>query len=304
MKNNDSIHIANYCISFIDLLGQRLKYKDEGILPKFESPKDKAKFIDKIKHTVAPIDDLQRSSSQFLESSLDYKSPLRKELPPELHPVYDKMHEVKLRQQRWSDGLVYFVFLLEGNVECPMAGVYKLFVSTGCLCFLGLGKKQPLRGSIDIAWGVELHDGELYGAAVAKAYELESYVAQYPRIVVGQRALDYLITNIKNPASDIYSEFNRQLAQICLSILTLDSDGYHIVHYLGDSFKNFVSKGLHPKLYQEALKYLSEQCEKWHLEKNTKLSLRYNHLYSYFLAHSPDNPLEIDAQPAAARDGA
>lgn len=297
MKKNDSMHIANYCISFIDLLGQRSEYKNEGILPKFETPEDKAKFIERIKHTIAPIDDLQRSSSQFLESSLGYRSPLRKQLPPELHPVYDQMHEVKLKQQRWSDGLVYFVSLLEGNVKCPMAGVYKLFGSAGCLCLLGLGKKRPLRGSIDIAWGVELHNGELYGAAVAKAYELESYVAQYPRIVVGQRAVDYLIANTRNPAPDFYSEFNRQLAQICLNILSIDSDGYHIIHYLGESFRKYISKGLHPKLYEEALKFVTQQCEEWHSKKDTKLSLRYNHLLSYFLAHSPDDLMEENAQP-------
>ncbi len=104
--------------------------------------------------------------------------------------------------------------LQQGIVKCPIGGIYHLLATVGSLCFTGLCKKQPLRGSVDISWGVELHPGEIYGAAVANTYELESEIAQYPRIVIGERVVDYLNANLKTPQPDIYNEFNRSLAKL------------------------------------------------------------------------------------------
>lgn len=285
----DDLKIANYCLCFIDILGQLEQYKNEGLLPPFKSNEEKDQFRDKIKKTIIPIDDLQKTSEDMLRASTNYESPLRKSLDEPQKHIYDKMNEESIKQQRWSDGLVYFVSLLEGNVKCPMAGIYKLFSLSGNLCYLGLAKKRPLRGAIDIAWALELHDGELYGAAVAKAYELESKVAQYPRIVVGKRTVDYLMANINNPLSDIYTEYNRNLSKTCLNMLASDADGYHFIHYLGNTFNHYVSDNALEELYNKALAFVTEQCDKWHNEHNTKLALRYSHLYSYFLEHNPNN---------------
>lgn len=287
MNNRENLNIGNYCVSFIDLLGQRLEYKNEGRLPNFKSAEEKEQFIEKLRNTIGRIDSLQRTSNDFLKAALRDRSPLREKLPPHIKTVFDEAREVRLKQQRWSDGLVYFVSLMEGEVKCPMSGVYTLLVTSGSLCFLGLAGKLPLRGSVDIAWAAELHDGELYGAAVAKAYELESQVAQYPRIVVGPRIVEYLITNIQSPASDIYTECNRGLARLCSSMLAVDSDGYHYVHYLGDAFHRAVSGDRHHDLYGDALSFIRGQCKKWSVERNTVLSLRYQHLLSYFLANPP-----------------
>jgi hypothetical protein len=285
MNEREPLNIGNYCVSFIDLLGQRLEYKNEGRLPNFKSAEEKEQFIDKLRSTIGRIENLQLTSNKFLTAALEYKSPLREKLPSRVKTVFDEAREVRLKQQRWSDGLVYFVSLMEGEVKCPMSGVYTLLVTSGSLCFLGLAGKLPLRGSVDIAWAAELHERELYGAAVAKAYELESQVAQYPRIVVGPRVVEYLITNVQSPASDIYTECSRGLAKMSYSMLDVDSDGYHYVNYLGDAFHRAVTGDLHQELYEDSLKFIQQQGKKWRDERNTVLSLRYQHLLSYFLAN-------------------
>ena len=300
MNNKEPLKIANYCVSFIDLLGQRLEYKDQSTLPKFNSAEEREQFLEKLRNTIGAIDELQRDSDSFLNTALSHQSPLREQLQPDLKPLYDEMREVHFKRQRWSDGLVYFISLADGNVKCSMVGVYFLLIATGSLCFFGLAKKRPMRGAIDIAWATELLEGELYGAAVARAYELENQVAQYPRIVVGPKAVDYLIDNMKNPASDIYSKFNQSLAKTCYSMLTQDSDGYHFVHYLGDVFYKNVSMKTHQELYQHSIQFVLEQCEKWKGERNTKLSLRYSHLLSYFLAHPPSGSQEENTRSGAA----
>ena len=287
MNNKEPLKIGNYCVSFIDLLGQRLEYEKEGLLPEFQTTEEQEQFKRKLEKTVWRIYALQRKSDTFLNGVKDPDSALREQLHKNQQSIYDELTLVNLKQQRWSDGLVYFVSLKAGNVKCPMRGVHTLFLATGLLCFLGLADKTPLRGSIDIAWAAEMHEGELYGAAVAKAYELESYVAQYPRIVVGQRAVDYLSLNMNNPASDVYSHHNQKLARECYDMLSQDSDGYHFVHYLGHVFRKIATKTQHRQLHQNAMKFVLEEGKRWRDERNTKLSLRYSHLLSYFLANPP-----------------
>ncbi len=286
MNDNTPIEALNYCVSFIDMLGQRLQFQNEGLLPKYESSEEKKQFNDRVRNTIARVYELQRASDAFMKAALGLKSPVREKLPPDGKRLYDQLNEVHLKQQRWSDGIVYFVSLAEGDVKCPMGGVYTVLLASATMFFVFLAGKLPVRGSIDIAWGAELHEGELYGPAIARAYELESEVAQYPRIVVGPRVVDYLVANIKNPASDIYSKHNCNLAKTCYDILAVDFDGYHIANYLGDGFRQIITKDLHQELYNNSMKFVEEQCKRWQIERNTKLASRYNHLLAYFLDHS------------------
>jgi hypothetical protein len=167
----------NYCIAFIDLLGQREHYRNEGLLPNFTSNQEKEIFIQKLKNTIGPIFSLQKNAETMMETSLPHNPEYNKTLLPEQYDIYVKMRQTKIKRQRWSDGLVFFASLGDQNINCHVTEVFDLLVLSGSMCFLGLAKEQPLRGAIDIAWGLELHEGEIYGAAVAKAYELESYVS-------------------------------------------------------------------------------------------------------------------------------
>lgn len=176
MDHKPDIIAAHYCISFVDLLGQRAGYKEEGLLPLSES--DRKHFLEKLKRTINPIYHLQKDAADFMKSALKYEGPLRKHLPKDQQEIYDQMRKVELKTQRWSDGLVYFVSLQQSVVKCPIGGIFHLLGTVGSLCFTGFCKKHLLRGSVDISWGVELHPGEIYGAAVANAYELESEIVQ------------------------------------------------------------------------------------------------------------------------------
>jgi len=285
MENKSEIIAANYCVSFVDLLGQRAEYKNESLLPNFITEKEKEIFYEKIKKTIKPIYALQKDASKFIESALSYEGPIKKNMPKELDTTYDEIDRIELNEQRWSDGLFYFVSLHEENLKCPLGSIFTLLGTVGTLCFIGLARKQPIRGSIDIAWGVELLPGELYGAVLARAYELESIVAQYPRIVIGEKTIEYLNLTIKNNKTDIYAEFNRYLAQICLNMTSVDFDGYHILDYLGQGFEENIATVMYEDIFKLAFSFVNEQLTLWEKEGNTKLSTRYQHLHSYFSKH-------------------
>jgi hypothetical protein len=289
-KNSDPEWVAhNYCVAFIDLLGQRDALRGQGLLTPLESEEQRQAFHAVLRNSIGAIIKLQERAEDMvapiLKSNPD--SPFRAALPPAQHATWDAMQHTRMTTQRWSDGLVSFVSLGDTEIKCRMNGVFGIFGLAGTLCLLGLATSRPVRGAIEIAWGVELHPGELYGPALARAFELESETAQYPRIVVGPETIRLLEAHVANPAQDIYSQNDQELAAICLGMLAQDADGHWLLHYLGDKFRSAVTHGRHIELYDAARKFVFDQLFEHQTQRNTKLAFRYSHLLQYFDAHQP-----------------
>ena len=83
-----------------------------------------------------------------------------------------------------------------------------------------------LRGGITVG-DVALSYGQLFGPAVIRGYELESRVAGFPRIVVGQEVLDEVKRNRALWIHDRDTEL-----QAVKDLLRRDSDGEYFVDYL------------------------------------------------------------------------
>ena len=280
------IQVANYCVSFIDLLGQRDALCGQGLLPSVESESEKQKWMATLRASVGSIVRLQTQAADLMRASRpNPNSVLRASLTPEQKIQFDEMMLTKVMTQRWSDGLVSFVCLGDEAVKCHVNSIYELFGHAGALCLIGLCNRRPLRGAIEIAWGVELHPGELYGAAVARAYELESECAQYPRIVIGEEVVKFLKSHSQNTAPDPYSIVDREMAQLCLSMILKDEDGCNLLHYLGEGFRFAITNNNHEYMYEAAKKFVREALAGFREMGNEKLTLRYERLHSYFDRH-------------------
>jgi len=275
---------GNYCVSFIDLLGQRDALREQKLLPSLNTPEERENFDKILRDSTGAIIDLQKAASGILEPYTNPRSdsPLRQTLSPDLQVTWDRVNKTDIRIQRWSDGLVLFVLLGDTEIQCPMNGVFGILATAGMLCLRGLARRNPIRGAIEVSWGVEINSGELYGAAVARAYELESLVAQYPRIVVGDEAVKLLEAYSSHQADDLFSQQNRGLAKTCLDMLVKDADGYWMLHFLGAAFQNAVTGENHVALQQSARRYILEQLYKYRALRNSKLAFRYVNLLQYF----------------------
>lgn len=279
----EELHVSNYCACFIDLLGQRNALNGQSVMPEFSTEKEKHDFLNIVKQSVGTIDRLQQQAQSFRQGTKGSFSK-RKHLNEEDKELYDEMKNTVAKQQRWSDGLVYYSSLDTEHNKCPMNAVMEIFMLAGTLCFLGLAHKQPIRGAVETAWGVELHENELYGAVVANSYALESKIAQYPRIVVGDKTMTYLNAYIEYPAdtTDKLALYNRNCAQRCLNMTATDQDGYHIIDYLGNEFTQSVTNSSSCELFKLAYEFICEQYELHKNNKNSKLELRYTWLRGYF----------------------
>jgi len=288
-SESDIFGFFNYCACFIDLLGQRDALRGQSLLHLISRDGDRAKFVEAVKPIIGPILALQKRTNQMVQTIVQPRpeSPKRADLPPELHAEWDAMQQTRITNQFWSDGLVAFVSLGDREVKCPMNGIFGLFGVVGSECLIGLGSGAPIRGAIDVAWGVQLRPGELYGAVIARAYELESQYAQYPRIVVSSETVGYLQAQCATTDQDNLSQYNRALAQICMTMLLRDIDGLTILHYLGDSFRDNVSRDQHIPMYNDAKQFVLDQYTLHRKAANSKLAFRYHQLLHYFENHAP-----------------
>lgn len=276
----------NYCVCFIDLLGQQEALRGHGAIHDFATRDD---FVKAAKTVIAPIVTLQKRTKEMVQRIVEGQpsSTYRATLTPALRAEWDELQKTQLSTQYWSDGLVSFVTLAPESVRCPINGVFASFGMAGNELLMGLGGGAPIRGGIDVAWGVELEPGELYGAAIARAYELESKEAQYPRIVVGREIIKYLNAQLASTEQDNLSAYNRGIAKICLDMTIVDVDGLPILHYLGDTFQQHVFGSIYKELYVEAKKYVEEQYAHFRDKPDSKLAFRYRRLLDYFEAFSP-----------------
>jgi len=279
----------NYCVLFIDLLGQRAAFRDQGWLPPHETEEQKKAFRAKLDQTIRRVLTAHYAAKVILEAvhNIDPQGLTRQELNPEERPIWDEMTKNRIRKQHWSDGIASYVNLGDSEIKCHMHGIFGLFGVAGVECFMGLVHGQPLRGAMDGGWGVEITPGELYGPAVAHAYELESEVARYPRIVVGERVAELIRVHIENTERSVFAAYNRALATRCANMLIRDSDGVLIVHYLGDTFREAFTKGKHEDMYRSALKFAKDELARFQATNDAKLAPRYANLVAYLTRFAP-----------------
>jgi hypothetical protein len=240
VKIDDNIY-ANYIVGFVDLLGQREGFKGQGLIPDADNEKETALFHAKTKDTTGAIKSLW-SLDEMINNAriLSQKNALnfKTTLPIEQQNEFNALVKYKISKQYWSDGIVYFTSLGDPEVSVPMNAINSIVLMLGAICFNQLAMQRPIRGGVEISWATELKHGELYGCGLAKAYELESEKAQYPRIVLGDLIMKYLHTISQFPQNTKHNEFSSLLANQCLKMIKIDCDGYPIIHYLSEYFQN------------------------------------------------------------------
>ncbi|MBN8506498.1 MAG: hypothetical protein J0L58_18695 [Burkholderiales bacterium] len=281
-----TLAVANHCVLFVDLLGQRVALRGQGLVPDFKNDEQRRQFESDLRASIGAIVKLQEAAADFL---LGYErrgehSLLRAQLSAEDQQRWDALGaHPEVKQQRWSDGLVYFASLGSDTPPNKMISVTRMLMLAGFLCLYGLARKHPVRGGLEVAWAAELHSNEIYGAAVARAYELESEVAGYPRIVVGTELLRFIDLNGGVSSAELESEQAKVLATLCADMLLEDADGQVFVHFLGTAFANVVGVESHTQLAFRAKTFVDEQAERFRNSRSdTKLAFRYHHLANYF----------------------
>lgn len=178
----------------------------------------------------------------------------------------------------------------EINPAIPkVVGIYRTFVAVAgtVLAFL-VHRNVMLRGGIDLGKAVDIpplegtaDTREIYGAVIERAYSLESKVAQYPRVVIGDTLLRFL-DDMMNGADQVDRNvaFNARMASRCKDLLIVDPfDGRVMLDFLGAEIRG--QSGVISEQVVEAREFIASEHERFIAERNDTLAVRYNRLLIY-----------------------
>lgn len=125
----------------------------------------------------------------------------------------------------------------EFSTVSRLIDVYRMLDVSAAVWLIAMSKDLPIRGGIELGFAINIGEREVYGHALAEALRLESMVAQYPRVVVGEKLLFLL-----NGAVDMAAQRSAQeaymansLAELCWKCLGTDEDGQLVVDVAGGS---------------------------------------------------------------------
>lgn len=271
---SETYNVCDYAVAFIDLLGQKSAMPSRHLHDLTEEA------IQEIKDSVGRIIGTQELFINFYEGHTGGNT-LFNSFPKKVQDSLPDMAPGKLKWQPFSDGMMVYIPLGKGIIASPTNSLFSLLCASGMLCIYGLAARSPLRIGIDVAWALEYRPGELYGSAIAHAYELESKVAKWPRVVVGEGLLGYLSWYVDSDDGSLTARYRSAMAKTCLSFLARDRNEQVFLDYAGPEFYHITKGSQIDTIYQSALTFASSELSHWKKQGNNKLTNRYEMLVSY-----------------------
>jgi hypothetical protein len=275
-QSSDDFHYGFCCVALLDILGQRRKLRQ---LPRIPSADESTKRI--LSETAGEVLRLRgRLESSFEEFRRE--TGILKTLPKE---VQDRMQAAKQSVKfRYFSDLIVMEISFWGDKEqlAPMTGVYSCIGACSVLHALSLASKNPIRGGINVGPGLEIAKDEIYGLVSVDAYDLESELADYPRILVGEDLSSYLNVIESNTSPTPEGRIAKQLAAKCKRMIVTDTDGFSMLDFLGEEIIEWTpDQKARQHLLEKINVYISEQVRTAQAERNYKHLSRYFRLGAY-----------------------
>lgn len=274
---DETFNLCDYAVAFIDLLGQK------SAMPSRHLHDLTKETVKEIKDSVGRIISMQTLFMSFYEAHTN-KLTIYNSLPKKVQDSLPDLAPGELKWQPFSDGMMIYIPLGKDMTLSPSNCLYALLCACGMLCLTGLAARSPLRIGIDVAWAIEYRPGELYGSALAHAYELESIVAGWPRVVVGQGLMDYLSWYVDSDDGSLTARYRSAMATTCLTFLSRDENQQDFLDYAGPEFAHLTKGPQSETIHQSALSFATSELSLWKRLGNNKLANRYEMLVSYLLS--------------------
>jgi hypothetical protein len=151
---------------------------------------------------------------------------------------------------------------------------------------LALAAGRALRGGADVGVGFDIDPGEVYGAALVRAHDLEHDFAQYPRILLGDELMGYLDQISRQEPRSLFGTVAKEQAKNCLELVSIDTDRLPVLDFLSQGMRR-----LEPTYSQEILppayRFVVAEYARHYSEGNLKLASRYGRLRTFMEVRLP-----------------
>lgn len=290
------IHFQGYVVGLIDFLNQGSPLEALNQIP--EDDDQQVAYIEAARATIGVVDCFRGIFREFFEQATTLVRSSRFDaLTEEQKRDYERCNAVEIRCQHFSDTTVIYSPLVNREGVLTLIGVHNMLMASGATLLAALANKVAFRGGIEVGIGVEYWANELYGPVLRHAYRLENSIAEYPRIVLGPRVMEFIGQGCDESQSSLERALRQRCASKCRRLVCLDDDGLPIVDYLGQGFREFASDLGYDSLISQARDFVLSQHERFRKEQNHKLALRYARLKQYFDTRMSGMAGGINARP-------
>lgn len=273
-SSQDRIRISNYAILYMDVLNQREKLALIKDLP--STPAEEEVFWELLRNTYGVVDGFARLFEAALLMNRDTSAV---SIPEEHRHRFNQILGPPIERFLFSDSMLYYMPLYDREGAIPTIRLHDLMGAAANVFIGGLSDGNPSRGGLEIGVVGKFHRIGIYGPGLYKAYELESNVARYPRIVIGLDLHDYLTSSFEDPTETKEAALKRNYARQCLDLIYQDNDGLLALDYAGEAIRKSYP-GLAP-LLENAMTFSQSELARFQREKNDKLVQRYMLLVNY-----------------------
>jgi hypothetical protein len=265
-----------HCLAYLDILGQRRKLRQFSRLPK-----DDPETRQLLRETAGVVLRLRQLSRTCFET-LQKDSPFTPLLPPYVQQIMKEGKE-SVKTLGFSDSFIMWVpFGGDEKQVRSIIGVYSCMAACCLLQLMALCEGRPIRGGIEVGPALELNDAEVYGPVLEKAHFIESLLADYPRIVVGDELLKYLEVTGPRARTTLLGPTIESLATDARRLVTQDSDGLWMLDFLGERVSELSEAVVRQKLFAMAQNYIDQQKQVAYDDQDHKHLSRYFRLGAYF----------------------
>lgn len=284
-KNRGPTHMAWYVVAFLDLLGQQDVLSKITALPNVENREEVAAFKQKVAELYKPLYSLETffkgGIKPFKEGSVNETAFLSSE-----QEMLKKLRSTPIFYRLFSDSLIVHVPISNSTGKFQCHAIYGVLAAAAVTFLLCLVHSWAIRGGIECGLAMDIEEGEVYGPALARAHRLESNVAQYPRIVIGEELVRYLQMVAGQKAITEEERVHARLATRSLGLLAVDDDGCTFLDWLGNDIRTSFQK--REELVRTAYNFIIQEYVKHKEARNSKLAFRYTLLRNYVESRLPD----------------
>jgi hypothetical protein len=282
-KLQEPKHMAWYVVAYLDLLGQQDVLNNITALPHVENREEVAAFKEKVAAFYRPLYGLE---TFFKAGIKPFKEGSVKEttfLPSE-QELLKQFRSTPVFYRHFSDSLIVHIPLSNDTGKFQCHAIYGVLAATAVTFLSCLVHSWVIRGGIELGLAMDIEEGEVYGPALARAYRLESRVAQYPRVVIGEELVRYL-QMVAGQEASMEEKAHARIAARSLGLLASDDDGCNFLDWLGGDIRSSFQK--RAALVHTAYNFIIQESVKYKEARNSKLGFRYTLLRNYVESRLP-----------------
>ena len=283
--------IKYYLVAYIDILAQSESLTKLKHFP--QKHEELAEYKKAIMETYVFVEEFRSSFYNYLNIFKNHKTPTLPGIPPQAESILRSMKLMDVKLVFISDTVILYSPIFDDEIPCPQSGIFAVLSAMASTFFSSLAVGKPCRGGIELGPAIVLKEGDIYGYALYKAHELESKVADYPRIVVGDELINFLNVSMMVPQNiDPLLNYRATMSQVCLDLLGKDSDGKNIINYLGEGFKNYCFRETNSTqaMFPESYRFIEASMKTFEngtTDREKENMERYKKLKKYFDENSP-----------------